>query len=437
MKNNKITAYQQKLNEYRAISLSTDSSVSDEQKEEAKNKVEELVMLRDNVNTALHTGGHDNEGEVVSLRDALAFPDSHLAFQHVITEIVQETKEPTLVGDLLLDTIYTSDRGHNQVTLRTIGALGELDIEVAEEGEYKEVVFGRGQGSLLHVNYKKFGLKLKITEEMILGSQWGIIELWVRKVVQLFKREREKRIFSLLAERGHPIFDNVNPNNSELGRTLGRDIQGIGNASITLPDLLDMYGYLLSKGYTANVMLVHPMHWAMFAKDPVIREAGLVKGDISQWLNSQVSKVNPFKYIGDYVNNQRLGNGTGPDLTQEEANQLLQTKPEMPSFSPLSGLTVLPSPYVPYNREDKTASIIMLDSTSTGAIVINQPITLDTWDNKENDVKVIKIKERYGLIEYDEGRAIAVAHNISLNPNEIFQNPHTVLTDLPVINRKD
>lgn len=432
---NKKTQYQKKLDDLRAKSL--DTNLPEEERKVATASANELVQLRDSVQNALSSGGLDKEGEVVPLRDALAYSDSHLAFEQVITEIVQETREPTLIGDMLLDTIYTSDRGMTQVTLRTIGALGDIDIEVAEEGEYKEVYFGRGQGSLIHVNYQKFGLKLKITEEMIQGSQWGIIELWVRKVVQYFSREREKRIFAMLANMGEVVFDNVNPSNSVIGRTFGRDINGVGNASMTLSDMLDMYGHLLSRGYTGNVMLVHPMHWAMFAKDPIIREAGLVKGDISQWLNSQVSPVNAYKHIGDYVSNQRLGNGSAPQLTNGEQDQLLQTTPKMPNFSPLSGLTVIPSPYVPYDREAKTASIIMLDTTATGAIVVNQPITLDTWDNKENDVKVIKIKEKYGLNLYDQGRAVAVAHNISLSPNEVFQNPHTILTDIPVINRKD
>lgn len=397
---------------------------------------QELLAIKDSVRNAFKTGGEDTAGEVFSIKDALAYPDSHLVFEQVITEIIQESIEPNLIGHLLLDQIRTTDRGYNQVTIRTIAALGDIDIEVGEEGEYKEVFFGRGQGSLITVNYQKFGLKLKITEEMVNASQWNLIDLWVRKVVQHFGREREKRIFQLFDTQGYVVFDNATPANAEIGRTFGRDINGLGNGSITHSDLIDMYGSLLSKGYTANVLLVHPMHWAMFAKDPIIREAGLVKGDISQWLNSQVSPVNPYQHIGEWTAARRAAVGDSPRLTDDEAVELLQTKPTIPSFSPLSGITVIPSPYVPYDKTAKTATIFMIDTKATGAIVINEPITLDTWDNKENDLKVIKIKEKYGLALYDQGRAVAVAKNISLEPNEVFQNPHTVLTDLPVITRK-
>lgn len=396
----------------------------------------ELIDIKDSIRSAFNTGGRDSTGELITIKDALAYPDSSLVFEQVITEIVQESIEPNLIGHLLLDQIFTSDRGYNQVTLRTIGALGDIDIEVGEEGEYKEVFFGRGQGSLITVNYQKFGLKLKITDEMVQASQWNLIEMWIGKVVKHFGREREKRVFRMFDYEGYVVFDNTTPATAEIGRTFGRDINGTGNGSITHSDLIDMYGSLLANGYTANVLLVHPMHWAMFAKDPIIREAGLVKGDISQWLNSQVSPVNPYKYIGDWTSAKRGAVGDSPRLTEAESYELLQTRPTIPSFSPLSGLTVIPSPYVPFDKATRTASIYMLDTSNTGAIVINEALNLDSWENKENDVQVVKIKEKYGMALYDQGRAVAIAKNISIEPNEIFQNPTITLNDLPLINRK-
>lgn len=396
----------------------------------------EVLEIADNIQSAFKTGGLDKAGELLSISDALSFPDSHIAFQHVITEIVQDSIEPNLIGHMLLDQMFTSERGYNQVTIRTLGALGGLDLDIAEEGEYPEVSVGRGQSNVIHANYEKTGLKIKISEEMIQGSQWNLIEHWINKAVAALARWKERKIFNLLDRTGTVVFDNANPGPAVIGRTLGRDITGTGNGSMTHSDLIDMYSYLLTKGYVPNVILVHPMHWAMFAKDPIIREAGLVKGDISQWLSSQVSPVNPYKYIGDWTKAHRAGNGDRPNLTAEETNQLIQTKPTIPSFSPLSGLTVIPTPYVPYDEAAKTASIIMLDTRNTGTLITNEPLTLDGWDEKGNDIRVIKLKEKYALALYDQGAAVAIARNISLEPNEFFQNPQQLLTDVPVIARK-
>ena len=61
-------------------------------------KREELLAIKDSVRTAFRTGGRDETGEIFTIKDALAYPDSHLVFEQVITEIVQESIEPNLIG---------------------------------------------------------------------------------------------------------------------------------------------------------------------------------------------------------------------------------------------------------------------------------------------------------------------------------------------------
>lgn len=399
-------------------------------------KQDEILAIADNIQTAFKTGGFDLSGERISIQDALAYPDSHLAIQKVVTELVQDSIEPNLIGHMLLEQMFTTDRGQRQVTIRTLGALGGYDFTIPEEGEYPEIGLGRGQQNVIQANYGKYGAKLKISEEMLAGSQWNLIDHWIRKTVSALARFKEEKIFAIIDEQGETVFDNTNPSSAVIGRTLGRDIYGQGNGSMTTGDLIDMYSHLLMQGYVPNVILVHPLHWAMFAKDPIIREAGLARGDISQWLASQVSPVNPYKYISEWTSASRAANGDAQRLTKEESNQLLQTKPTLPSYSPLSGLTVIPSPYVPYDETTNTASIIMLDTRNTGVFITNEPLTIDGWDEKANDLKVIKLREKYALALYDQGRAVAIARNVSLEPNEIFNNPQITIENLPVISRK-
>ena len=241
-------------------------------------------------------------------------------------------------------------------------------------------------------------------------------------------------------EFGNTVYDNLTPNaaNVAIGRTTGRNIYGQGNGSVTVSDLLDMYGYLLSKGYVPNVIIVHPMHWALFAKDPIIREAGLARGDINQWVNSQVSPINPYKYIAGWNDTLRGANGSRQEVTSAERNILERTPPTIPAYSgPLAGLTVLVSEFVPYDEVAKTASIFMVDTRNTGVLITNETLNLQDWDEPTNDIKVFKLREKYALAMYDRGEAVAVARNVSLEPNEIFNNPQIVIDDLPVINHKD
>ena len=393
--------------------------------------------ISDNLRTAFKTGGLDIKGNPYTISDALSTPDSHLAVQRVVTEIIQEAVEPTLIGHLLVDNMFTTERGTSQVTIRTLGSLGGVDFEIAEEGEYPEIGLNRGQQNTLQAQYGKYGAKIKISEEMIQSSQWNSIDQWIRKTVQALARYKEVKIFKMIADFGTVVFDNQDPTNATLGRTLGRDIHGQGNGSMTTGDLVDMYSHLLTQGYRPNVILVHPLHWAMFAKDPIIREAGLARGDISQWLNSQVSPLNPYKYITGWTGATKAAHGDSQRLTQEEQNLLNREAPVVPAYAgPLTGLTLLVSEYVPYNEATNTADIIMLDTRNTGVLITNEPLVIDNWDEKANDMKVFKLREKYALAMYEQGRAVAIAKNISLEPNEIFNNPQIVIDNLPVINRK-
>ena len=393
--------------------------------------------ISDNLRTAFRTGGLDVKGNPYTISDALDTPDSHLAVQRVVTEIIQESVEPTLIGHLLVDNMFTTERGTSQVTIRTLGSLGGIDFEIAEEGEYPEVGLNRGQQNTLQAQYGKYGAKIKISEEMIQSSQWNLIDQWIRKTVQALARYKEAKIFNMIRDWGTVVFDNQTPANATIGRTLGRDIHGQGNGSMTTGDLVDMYSHLLMKGYRPNVILVHPLHWAMFAKDPIIREAGLARGDISQWVTSQVSPMNPYQYLNAWNDPLKAVTGDTQRVTQEEANILNRTAPTIPSYAgPLTGLTLLVSEFVPYDEVTNTASILMMDTRNTGVLVTNEPLMIDDWDEKANDMKVFKLREKYALAMYEQGRAVAIAKNISLEPNEIFNNPQIVLENLPVIARK-
>ena len=403
------------------------------------NKLPEATKVRvgeiaDNLRTAFQTGGLDKEGNLISIKDALDTPDSHLAVQRVVTEIIQEAREPNLIGHLLIDQMFTTDQGQDQVTIRTLGSLGGINFEVAEEGEYPEIGLNRGQQNTLQAQYGKYGAKIKISEEMVKASQWNLIDQWIRKVVAALARYKEAKIFNMFNEFGNTVYDNLNPNAASvaIGRTTGRDIYGQGNGSVTVSDLIDMYGYLMSKGYIPNVIIVHPMHWAMFAKDPILRESGIMKGDISQWLNSNLNTFSPYSKLPN------AATGARADISQDVATLLDdQSKPQIPNYNPISGLTVITSPLVPFDPIARTGDIVMLDPDNSGILAISEPLNLDEWDEKRNDIKVIKFREKWALEVVDSGKAIAVARNVSFSPNELFVNPQIVMDNVVPIKRKD
>ena len=398
-----------------------------------------VMSISDSIRSAFKTGGLDTEGNRITISDALSTPDSHLALERVTIEIIEEAKEPTLIGQLLLDQMYTTDMANvSQVTIRTLGNIGQEDFRVSERGEYKEVGFNVGQQNALQAIYGKYGCKFAITEEMEQASDWNLIDQWLRKIVQAMGRYKEKLIFEQFNRMGVVVFDNVNPNKATIGRTSGRNIYGKGNGSMTTMDLIDMYSHLLTLGYRPDYLIAHPLQWAMFARDPILRESGVAAGNLEQWLTTQIPHNDPYREINNWNSTRRQANGSRQELTQEETFLLNKQPPSIPPNSgPLNGLKILVSDLVPYDADKRTADLIMVDSRNTGVLVTNEPLSIDNWDNKEHDVRMFKLKERYAIALYDKGQAVAIAKNISLEPNEIFNNPHVNLTNLEPISRKD
>lgn len=378
----------------------------------------------------LLTHGTDVEGEFMTVEDALNLPNAGIVFKRAIEELVLIPMQPNLIGSQLVRVTF-AEQGARSIAVRTLGAVDLIDFSVPEEAEYKEISAATGGGSILELKFHKFGCKFKISEELLDHSSWDLISLQIQQIVNAMARFRDKQIFNMLFSRGIRVFDNVNPDQSLVGRTVGRDITGAGNGSMTFEDLITMYSVVQESGYTPNVLLCHPLHWAMFAKDPVLRNIGWMKGDISQYLNTMSNENSAYNHA---PNSPALN--VRRELTPEERLALDQSKPSMPAYSPFSGITILTSPLVPYDPVNRTGDILLLDTNNSGILAISEPLNLTEWDEQRNDLKVIKFREKWALDVVDSGKAIAIAKNISFDSNEMFYNPVSVVTDVPPIARK-
>jgi hypothetical protein len=379
-------------------------------------------------------GGINSDGCKTSIQDAISTPSSPLTFKRVISEVVQEAVEPNLIGTSLLSRIDYDGYG-STITFGTMGAVGGIQLDMAEGQEYPEFGIQTGNGTVT-ANIGKSGLALKVTEEMIKYSQWDIIGLHLRQAGYAMARNKERKIFDLINRLGVVVFDNSNPANSEIGRTSGRDLTGAGNGSMTVDDLFDMYAKTLERGFTPNVCLVHPLAWATFLKDPVLREFALQSGGTQgAWFNGLPTNVSPntpdvWKSLG------KMQGPTAMDPSPAERAPTQQSTMTMPGLFPFGGLRIIPSPNVPFDTVNKTTSIIMMDTSNLGAIVVAEDPMSEQWDDPARDVMKIKIRERYGMVLFNEGLAVSVAKNVSVDPNEIVLPPQATVSGIAPIVRK-
>jgi hypothetical protein len=156
-------------------------------------------------------------------------------------------------------------------------------------------------------------------------------------------------------------------------------------------------------------------------------------------LNSQVNPYNAYDRIGPWNDTREMANGSRQNLSAGEQDLLTTSRgPTMAGLrgTPLAGITVLTSENVPYDPVTKTASVLMIDTENSGALIIAEDLMIDEWDEKTNDIKVIKLREKYTLASLAGGEGIAIARNVSLEPNEMFVNPQVHVDNVQPIVRK-
>lgn len=375
---------------------------------------------------SLFAHGFDESDEVVTVKDSLSIPNNGVLIKRAIEELIIAPSMPDLIGEQLIRTTYMLNSPSN-ISFRTLGAVTAVDFEIAEGAEYPEVGVGMAGSSSMQLTFAKFGCKFKISEELLQQSNWNLIGYQVQQVVNAMRRFRDRKIFEVLFMRGTVVFDNLNPNASLIGRTSGRDSTGAGNGSLTNEDLIDMYATVTRKGYTPTVILCHPLHWAVFAKDPVIRESGMLKGDLGQWIKKTFN--DPAVKAPDTLMSDISRSST--QINPKDAHLL-------PTYNPLasSGLSIVTSPLVYIDDVQRVGDIIMLDPNNSAMLAIGEMLNITEWDEERNDMKVIKFKERWALSVVDNGEGIAVARGISLDANQVIVAPQTVLTNVAPILRK-
>lgn len=366
------------------------------------------------------------------LKDAVNTADAPQMLTRIYTEIVQQAVEMSMVGARLIRTMRFDETLGESTSYKWVGAGNVPEIERYEGGEYPEFTVAVGSKSTIKAQFRQFGLVVKITKEQMMHSQWDVIRLHITEAAKALARGKEKEIFKVFDEKGVVVFDNDSPVNSLKGMCTGRDRYGVKNGAITQEDLFDMYCQGLANGYNPDVILMHPLAFPIFQKDPILRNAGYNMYNPREFINSQLNPINSYNNgkIDTWRQQQRKSTGSGQRLTEEEIKLTTTGFSRLPSYSPLSGVTVITSHLVPFDGSNQTTTIFMIDTQASAILNVQAPLTVDTWEEVTREITAVRIKEAYSIDIIDNGLGILVAKNIPLVPNELFLNPQVVINDL-------
>lgn len=371
-------------------------------------------------------------GNKTKVQDTMATSNMIPLLPQTITQMIRETVEPLIIGPSLLDRIRMEPG--QRIVFPALGAFAAYDV--AEGQEYPEVQPQVG-GATSTAEVGKSGLKFKLTQELIDASQWDILAMTLREAGKAMARLKETKIFNFIRSIGVKTHNNVTPTASIFGATSGRDLTGTPNGSFTMDDLFDMWAQLVSQGFVPDSILINPLTWTMWMRDPVLRVFAINAGG-GPWYGTHSG--NPAGRAG-WEGGLGVGSGqavvggpafsapvTGGAATSglDDFPQNVNSAPNVPSRFPFP-MRVYVSPYMPFDPASRRTDIIVFDSSRLGALLEAEPLTVERWEDMSVDIQIVKVRERYGLGIYEEGHAVAVAKNVKVVPNEIVFPPQTTI----------
>ena len=380
----------------------------------------------------------------VEFKDLLATPTAATWMPKVIEEIVREPVEPMLMIPSLLDRIAYTPAA--RITTPAIGAMTAFDL--AEGQQYPEQSLNVAPGSIT-INVGKTGIMFKITEEMQKYSQYDVMNMHIRAGRRGLDRHKEQKGMNYITGMGVTLFDNVNPTESVYGTCTGRSMTGAGNGSCRMEDLLKAYSHLMMQGYTPDTIMLHPLAWSMWMADPLLQTIAKNTGN-GAWFQrhnmaksgqpwssaSQGGQGRPGGY-GAYTPGGNAAGETATDPSNASSFDWNMNSPAVvPSYFPYP-LKVLVSAFVPYDEERQTTDIMIFDSQNLGALVVDEDVSIDQWEDMSADIMKVKLKERYAFAIYDDGLGVGVLRNVSIKANEIALPVHPTISSAGSLDELD
>lgn len=364
--------------------------------------------------------GMDVDGTEWKITDMYSVPDAPILLPKVISTVVREAMEPMMIGTSLLQRINFS-MGQT-ILLPAASALSLAELDIPEGGEYPEAKMTQG-GAAMVANIGKSGIAVKISDEMVRYSQVDVISMHLRAASRALARHKEVKIFNMVGAEGTVFYDNSDPVHSVLGVTHGRGFNGAANGAATAEDLFDLWGHLLARGFSGDTMLVHPLTYTMFLKDPNMRAMFFNANTnvlFASW-RGQAKGGNPWAMAAGGMSVGSIED-IKPDTEIELRNQEIDSAPILPGYlsNPMS---IIVSPFVKYDPIRKLTDIMIFDRGELGVLLVDEDPTTEEWMDPARDIRKIKIRERYALGILNEGQAVALIKNAVNVDNMVTSQP--------------
>lgn len=327
------------------------------------------------------------------MEDTQFSTDQPLLIPKVISQFVREAIEPRMVLTDLLQKVRFS--GGRHITFPATSGFYAADIP--EGGEYPERRLEFAGEVVAAIG--KSGVAVKMTEEMIRYSQFDIMAMHLREAGKALIRHKERKAADSITAAGDTVFDNDGGT-----PTTGRGIDGTANGSFTLDDLLTMWAAAANEGWQPDALLMNPIGWLIFARDPVMRAFGFANGGaLWQPLEGQVGAAPQWKQGGFNI--------LGSTSAVANPRELATTQVGVPSQFPFGPLKIIVSPFIGYDAANNATDIHLVDTSQLGYLIEDEAVTTEEFSDPARDIHKVKFRERYAITGTQDNRG-KIARNV-------------------------
>jgi len=216
--------------------------------------------------------GRDFEGKEynvppMQINEALNTSDVSVVFPRVISEVLQQPKEPSLfLSNQVVDEVVFSDNSPLSIEFPKVGALQAF--EIAEGQDYPAQTLSITQ-DMTAIRLRKVGLASSLSEEVQNLSMWPLLTLLAGLMMKAIDRKQESLLYQIMMQKAQNVFDNNSTDTSYW--TTGTGVAQSANGSFDYNDLVKMMAVLLGRRYQGTHFLAHPLAWPIFAQDPILK----------------------------------------------------------------------------------------------------------------------------------------------------------------------
>lgn len=320
------------------------------------------------------------EGELphddFKLSEFLGTPSAQVLIPRVIVGAMREAAEPLYIGTKMLQKIRIKN-GQSMI-FPSMGVMRAYDV--AEGQEIPEDTIDWQTHESPEIRVGKSGVRVRVSDEMITDSQWDIVSMLIKQAGRAMARHKEQKAFHQFRKHGHTVFDNYLADPA--AHTTGLDKNGVANDTFSAEDFLDLIIAMMANEYTPSDLMMHPLAWTVFAKNELM-------GSLQS---------NPY---GNYpAKGQPSTMNLGPDSIQGRL--------------PFN-FNVNLSPFIPLDKKARRFDVYAVDRNNIGVLLVKDDLKTQEFDEPARGLRNLKMIERYGIGVLNEGKAITVAKNISMD----------------------